>query len=272
MFCQNAIKEITDGNPLTWMVEVNGLPIDVRMLPITMQRQAYAKGLIPYVPGDKKEDTGAKKETSAETQEEITQDDKVTAGQAFEFLITLDMYDFEVWRRVTVPANITFRQLHFVIQSSFNWLTYHMFDFSVYDNSEEGEMAAMVTEDDESSQYAGVGAKVYPLKTKIRALLPKYRRVIYTYDYGDDWQHYCELVNVIDNYPNDYPVCTDGKGDAPPDDVGGESGYADFLAAIKDKKNPEHVEMKKWGKSQRFEPFDISIINERLKKALSRKI
>lgn len=45
------LKELTDNNPMTWMVEVNGLAVDVRMLPIELQRQAYAKGLIPYIPG-----------------------------------------------------------------------------------------------------------------------------------------------------------------------------------------------------------------------------
>lgn len=44
-----------DANPLIWMLEVNGLLVDVRRLPLEVQDIAYAKGLIPYVPARKAE-------------------------------------------------------------------------------------------------------------------------------------------------------------------------------------------------------------------------
>jgi hypothetical protein len=34
-----------------WMVTVNGLILDARSLSRPMQEEAYAKGLIPYLPG-----------------------------------------------------------------------------------------------------------------------------------------------------------------------------------------------------------------------------
>jgi hypothetical protein len=39
-----------EENPLAWIVEVNGLPVDVRMMPGEVQEEAYRLGLIPYVP------------------------------------------------------------------------------------------------------------------------------------------------------------------------------------------------------------------------------
>lgn len=39
-----------DENPLAWMIEVNGLIVDVRMLPRELQEEVYRMGLIPYVP------------------------------------------------------------------------------------------------------------------------------------------------------------------------------------------------------------------------------
>jgi hypothetical protein len=39
-----------EEKPLVWIVEVNGLPVDVRMLPKEVQEEAYRVGLIPYVP------------------------------------------------------------------------------------------------------------------------------------------------------------------------------------------------------------------------------
>jgi len=37
-------------NPLIWMLEVNGLLVDVRQAPREIQEAAFRKGLIPYIP------------------------------------------------------------------------------------------------------------------------------------------------------------------------------------------------------------------------------
>lgn len=42
-----------DANPLVWMLQVNGLMVDVRHMPLEVQDIAFAKGLIPYVPARK---------------------------------------------------------------------------------------------------------------------------------------------------------------------------------------------------------------------------
>jgi hypothetical protein len=39
-----------DQNPLVWMLEVNGLIIDVRHAPREIQEAAFRQGLIPYIP------------------------------------------------------------------------------------------------------------------------------------------------------------------------------------------------------------------------------
>ncbi len=41
---------MVDKNPLIWMLEVNGLIIDVRQAPREIQEAAFRKGLIPYIP------------------------------------------------------------------------------------------------------------------------------------------------------------------------------------------------------------------------------
>jgi hypothetical protein len=43
-------REILDKNPMTWLLEVNGLLVDARHLPETVQVEAWRRGLIPYVP------------------------------------------------------------------------------------------------------------------------------------------------------------------------------------------------------------------------------
>lgn len=41
-----------DDNPMIWMLEVNGLIVDVRGMPREVQELAYQKGMIPYIPGE----------------------------------------------------------------------------------------------------------------------------------------------------------------------------------------------------------------------------
>jgi len=40
-----------EANSLAWMIMVNGFIVDVRSMPRDIQEAAYAKGLIPYLPG-----------------------------------------------------------------------------------------------------------------------------------------------------------------------------------------------------------------------------
>jgi hypothetical protein len=44
------LPSMLEENPLAWIVEVNGLPVDARMMPREIQEEAYRLGLIPYVP------------------------------------------------------------------------------------------------------------------------------------------------------------------------------------------------------------------------------
>jgi hypothetical protein len=37
------------SSPLAWLIQLNGLPVDARDLPLELQEAAVRKGLIPYV-------------------------------------------------------------------------------------------------------------------------------------------------------------------------------------------------------------------------------
>jgi hypothetical protein len=43
-----------DDNPMVWMLQVNGFMVDVRRAPREVQEIAFKKGLIPYIPADRK--------------------------------------------------------------------------------------------------------------------------------------------------------------------------------------------------------------------------
>jgi hypothetical protein len=42
-----------DDNPMIWILQVNGMMVDVRHMPREVQVIAYEKGLIPYIPADR---------------------------------------------------------------------------------------------------------------------------------------------------------------------------------------------------------------------------
>ncbi|MGA7498603.1 MAG: DUF6398 domain-containing protein [Isosphaeraceae bacterium] len=46
-----------DQNPVAWMIQVNDLIVDARHLPRDMQEAAFRKGLIPYIPSDRADDS-----------------------------------------------------------------------------------------------------------------------------------------------------------------------------------------------------------------------
>jgi hypothetical protein len=45
-------------NPMVWMLEVDGLMMDIRDAPVKLQRAAFEQDLIPFVPGEKSDKSG----------------------------------------------------------------------------------------------------------------------------------------------------------------------------------------------------------------------
>jgi len=51
---QWTLPSMMDENPLVWTLQINDMLMDVRYLPREVQEIAYEKGLIPYIPADRK--------------------------------------------------------------------------------------------------------------------------------------------------------------------------------------------------------------------------
>ena len=47
------LRQRVEESPMAWMIEVNGFVVDARRLKREIQEEAYRKGLIPYLPGEK---------------------------------------------------------------------------------------------------------------------------------------------------------------------------------------------------------------------------
>ena len=50
------LPSMMDRNPMVWILSVNGFLVDIRYAPRGAQEEAFRKGLIPYIPGEKPAD------------------------------------------------------------------------------------------------------------------------------------------------------------------------------------------------------------------------
>ncbi|CUW37113.1 conserved protein of unknown function [Magnetospirillum sp. XM-1] len=167
--------------------------------------------------------------------------------------IRIELQDIEpkIWRRVDVPLSTSLMGLHDIIQVAMGWQDEHLFDFRVGD-----KIYSEPYPDDDMYERKTYNAKSIRLKTLVERGVGQF---LYTYDFGDNWQHDIVIESVRDGDAEvDYPVFVDGAKRCPPDDVGGPPGFMDFLEAMLNPTHEEHRRMLEWyGK-----PFDPQDINE----------
>ena len=48
------VSSLLDQNTLVWMATVNGVVVDLREMPREVQEIAHERGIIPYIPADRK--------------------------------------------------------------------------------------------------------------------------------------------------------------------------------------------------------------------------
>jgi hypothetical protein len=214
------------------------------------------------------------------------------------YIIKIELLNSDplIWRRVIIPAGATFNRLHYVIQLVTNFKSgypvgdYHLYEFDLKEEN------IRVTNDEEAYQehlHFKQNRKAYeerlrtmppdiaefeiayqerlkaevrkPKGLKIDEYIEKHKEIIYNYDFGDNWQFIVRLEDIVDDYYFGYPTLLDGAETAPPEDVGGLSGFYEFLKVYQDEKHPEHDEIKTWAKEQGFEEYDPERINDIIK-------
>ena len=92
-------------------------------------------------------------------------------------------------------------------------------------------------------------------------------RFMYPYDYGDNWEHIIELVDIKEPQPDvKYPVCLAGERACPPEDCGGPWSYPDFVKTMQGKNTKQRREFIEW-LGYEFDPeeFDIEEVNKVLR-------
>ncbi|MGG3450569.1 plasmid pRiA4b ORF-3 family protein [Domibacillus aminovorans] len=214
--------------------------------------------------------------------------------KAYQLLITLKHINPAVWRRILIPAETNFKRLHDTIQFAMGWQDYHLHQFEI--DYADKPFTLRIVEDDEMyeehlfrqkaflSNPPPENDKFYEFEkrvmmiemrkartTKLPKYLEKYSEVLYTYDYGDNWEHSVKLEKIVEDYSYGHPVLLEGEGACPPEDVGGPGGYEEFLKAWHDPSHPDHEHMRVWGESQWFQELNIQKTNEVMENVLKLK-
>ncbi len=189
--------------------------------------------------------------------------------ELYQLKIRIRLEETDIWRRVQVPSNFSFRHLHKIIQAVFDWQGYHLHMFEAV---KSGARTKQILMDDDPETLEWIDRESYDILqerfTALEDIFPGHEQVTYEYDFGDSWIH--ELVLEEITTSNRFsPLYLDGRGERPPEDVGGEGGYQEYLRIIADSTDPEHEEMKLWAESQRERKQEPEELRRKLDSAIS---
>jgi hypothetical protein len=169
----------------------------------------------------------------------------------YQFKITLQGIRPPIWRRFRVDSDVTFRQLHNIVQIVMGWENYHLYQF-LFDSYQFTE------------SQMGPGDK--PATHRLDEFVQREGVVLgYEYDFGDSWQHEMALEKILTAPRKPGPLCTGGRRACPPEDCGGVWGYMELVEAMQARRGQQYREYKEWlGGYFDAEEFDIEEVNERL--------
>ena len=177
--------------------------------------------------------------------------------RVYQIKVTLRDIDPPIWRRLRVPDG-PLDDLHEILQDAFSWERMHLYAFRVGDVSyTDPELM--------EGEHEGDATEVW-----LSDLIGPGDRLSYVYDFGDNWEHEIVIEEMERIAPGNEPlyvaVCMEGARAAPPEDVGGVFGYAEFLDALADPDHEEHEDMREWiGGGFDPEAVDLDAINKELR-------
>ena len=175
--------------------------------------------------------------------------------EIYQFKVTLRGIRPPIWRRFQVTDDLTFYQLHRVLQDVMGWYGghLHLFDLNGFQITDAETLA--------EGWNDGVDEEKARLKRYVRQEGQKFR---YAYDFGDDWDHEVLLEKILPVEAGVvYPRCLKGKRACPPEDCGGVWGYEELLEILADPEHAEHATYMEW-MGDEFDPeaFDLEELNE----------
>lgn len=141
----------------------------------------------------------------------------------FQLKVTLKDFKPPVWRRVEVRDTMTFAELHHVIQVAFEWTNSHLHNFQIKRmNSVPIDEIILISPKNEEFGFVSTFKSInYDEETILLndIFLKEKDRVLYTYDFGDNWEHEIVLEKILPEQDGVfYPRCTKVMREVPAED------------------------------------------------------
>ncbi|MCF8062219.1 MAG: plasmid pRiA4b ORF-3 family protein [Deltaproteobacteria bacterium] len=173
---------------------------------------------------------------------------KVKADHVMQFKVTLKEIKPPIWRRIRVPSDYSFWDLHVAIQDAMGWLDYHLHEFRFSDPGMPNELRIGIPDPDfEDDVIPGWELPIAAVFTLAN------RKAGYEYDFGDGWEHTVMLEKILPREKEMVlPACIAGRRACPPEDCGGVWGYEKLLQIMCNPEDDRYEEMVAW----LGEPFD----------------
>ena len=171
----------------------------------------------------------------------------------YQFRVELLEIEPPIWRRIQVPAEYSFWDLHVAIQDSMGWLDYHLHEFQV--KKPRSRKVVEIGMPDEVTERECLAGWEVPISAYF--VLPGVAAT-YDYDFGDSWRHQVLLEGILlREAAVKYPVCVAGERACPPEDCGGVSGYEDLLQILAKPRTEEYKETIVWlkGHAKNYFPY-----------------
>ena len=124
--------------------------------------------------------------------------------------VTLEDTHPPVWRRLVIPEKITFEDLHWILQTAFQWEDEHLHEFTL---PEMGIRIGMEQEGDRADAEEG--------QVQVDGFWGICKNIRYTYDFGDDWNHKIAFEREDPEYHSRFAAVLKYRGDSFREDSGG---------------------------------------------------
>ncbi|MBC7442848.1 MAG: plasmid pRiA4b ORF-3 family protein [Ramlibacter sp.] len=167
-----------------------------------------------------------------------------------------------LWRRLTLPSNLTLDRVNEVLQVAFGWTDSHLHRFSLEFGRTMPRMQKILSPFDVADGADGVP------ETELRldqVLGKKDDKLRYTYDFGDGWEHLLKLEAIEPRQATDASVrAIAGRRHGAPEDVGGIYSYDNLLAAAADPEHPDLEDLEELIDELGLRDFDDRIDLDRI--------
>ena len=162
-----------------------------------------------------------------------------------QFKVTLNGIKPPIWRRIQVPCDYSFWDLHVAIQDAMGWLDCHLHQFRVRDPLVLNPLTIGIPADDD---FDGLPAVIPGWEVPIAAFFTLVsRKAQYEYDFGDSWHHSVVLEKILPLEKGlKLPICNGGRRACPPEDCGGAGGYHELIEILADPDREEYSETSEW--------------------------